>query len=57
MTSWAMPLNRDRVQIKKNKDCTWRKKKNTGLSVIKSETNDVMTKRFDVTQMFTTVWW
>ena len=33
--SHYIDTNRDRVQIKKNKDCAWRKKKNTGLSVIK----------------------
>ena len=53
-----LAVNRDRAKIKKNKDCAWRKKKITGLSVIKCDTNDVMTKRFYVTQMFTTVlWW
>ena len=46
--------NESRVQIKKNTHCAWRKKKNTGLSVIKCESNEVMTKRFYVTQMFTT---
>ena len=50
-------MNRDRVQIKKNKHYAWRKKENTGLSVIKCETNDVMPKRFYVTQMITTVLW
>ena len=49
--------NRDRVQIKKNKHYAWRKKKNTGLSVIKCEMNDVMPKRFYVIEMFTTEWW